>query len=93
MTPKSSIADYSIRIFTSGGNELPFAGHPTLGTAFALLEDGKIKPNDNGQIIQECGAGLVKISVEKHLIIIVMSCRFCYLFNYHISNFMKLMTK
>ncbi|KHC63469.1 PhzF family phenazine biosynthesis protein [Candida albicans P75016] len=65
LTPKSSIADYSIRIFTSGGNELPFAGHPTLGTAFALLEDGKIKPNDNGQIIQECGAGLVKISVEK----------------------------
>ncbi|CAX41247.1 phenazine biosynthesis-like protein, putative [Candida dubliniensis CD36] len=74
LTPKSfksssssslPIADYRVRIFTSNGNELSFAGHPTIGTAFALLEDGKIKPNNQGQIIQECGAGLVKISVDK----------------------------
>lgn len=54
-------ADYRVRIFTPD-YELPFAGHPTLGTAHALLESGitlKIK----GRIIQQCGIGLVTIKI------------------------------
>lgn len=55
-------ADYRVRIFTPG-SELPFAGHPTLGTAYALLEDGLITPRD-GCLIQECGAGLINLRVS-----------------------------
>ncbi|RLV96698.1 Antisense-enhancing sequence 1 [Spathaspora sp. JA1] len=55
-------ADYRVRIFTPGC-ELPFAGHPTLGTAYALLEEGRIVA-DGGKLIQECDAGLVEISVS-----------------------------
>ena len=51
-------ADYRVRIFTPGG-ELPFAGHPTLGTCHAWLEAGN-KPK-NQVIVQECPAGLVRI--------------------------------
>lgn len=51
-------ADYRLRIFTPGG-ELPFAGHPTLGSAHAWLEAGGIPRHDD--IVQECGAGLVRI--------------------------------
>lgn len=54
-------ADYHVRIFTPGG-ELPFAGHPTIGTAHALLEAGMIAPRD-GILIQQCGAGLVRLAV------------------------------
>lgn len=54
-------ADYRVRIFTPG-SELPFAGHPTIGTAYALLEAGLITPKD-GAIIQECEAGLINLSV------------------------------
>ncbi len=60
--PKTSAdADYRIRIFTPGG-ELPFAGHPTIGTAHALLEAGMVNARD-GELIQECGAGLVRLRV------------------------------
>lgn len=55
-------ADYKVRIF-SLQNELPFAGHPTIGTCFALLEAGIIKPR-NGKIVQECGAGLVELDIS-----------------------------
>jgi PhzF family phenazine biosynthesis protein len=55
-------ADYRVRIFTPG-SELPFAGHPTIGTAHALLEAGLIEAR-GGQLIQECGSGLIKLSVE-----------------------------
>jgi PhzF family phenazine biosynthesis protein len=55
-------ADYHVRIFTPGG-ELPFAGHPTIGTAHALLEAGRIAAND-GQLVQQCRAGLIKLKVE-----------------------------
>lgn len=58
-------ADYRVRIFTPG-SELPFAGHPTLGTAFALLEAGQIIPRD-GHLVQECGAGLVNLQVSQPL--------------------------
>lgn len=52
-------ADYRLRIFTPGG-ELPFAGHPTLGSAHAWLENGGT-PRDAALIVQECSAGLVQI--------------------------------
>jgi PhzF family phenazine biosynthesis protein len=55
----SNGADYRVRIFTPGG-ELPFAGHPTLGTCHAWLQAGG-KPRSPGRIIQECGVGLVQI--------------------------------
>lgn len=52
-------ADYRVRIFTPGA-ELPFAGHPTLGTCHAWLQAGG-QPRATGQIVQECGVGLVQI--------------------------------
>lgn len=52
-------ADYRVRIFTPGG-ELPFAGHPTLGTAHAWLQAGG-KPQAADRIVQECGVGLVNL--------------------------------
>lgn len=53
-------ADYRVRIFTPGA-ELPFAGHPTLGTAHAWLKAGG-QPRQNGQLVQECGVGLVGLT-------------------------------
>jgi predicted PhzF superfamily epimerase YddE/YHI9 len=60
---------YRVRIFTNasttaarknGANELPFAGHPTLGTCHAWLEEGRT-PGTDGVVVQECGAGLVPL--------------------------------
>lgn len=56
-------ADYHVRIFTPNA-ELPFAGHPTIGTAHALLEAGLVKATD-GVLVQQCGAGLVRLNVER----------------------------
>ncbi|NNU27757.1 PhzF family phenazine biosynthesis protein [Isoptericola sediminis] len=53
-------ADYRVRIWTPGG-ELPFAGHPTLGTAHAWLEAGGT-PGREDVVVQECGVGLVEVS-------------------------------
>lgn len=58
-TPTDPAADYRVRIFTPGG-ELPFAGHPTLGTAHALLESG-YRPKQDGKLIQQCGVGLIEL--------------------------------
>ncbi len=55
-------ADYRVRIFTPGG-ELPFAGHPTIGTAHALLEAGVVAARE-GMLVQECEAGLVRLTVQ-----------------------------
>lgn len=55
-------ADYKVRIFNLA-QELPFAGHPTIGTCHALLEAGVIKPK-NGKVVQECEAGLVSLEVS-----------------------------
>ena len=55
-------ADYRVRIFTPG-TELPFAGHPTLGTLHALLDTGRVRPRD-GRVVQECGAGRIRLDVE-----------------------------
>lgn len=56
-------ADYKLRIFTPGG-ELPFAGHPTLGSARAWLQAGG-RPQKAGTIVQECGVGLVQIVLQQ----------------------------
>ena len=59
LSPTDERADYRLRIFTPGG-ELPFAGHPTLGSARAWLAAGNA-PQASGMLVQECGAGLVRI--------------------------------
>ncbi len=62
LAPTQPGADYRVRIFTPGG-ELPFAGHPTLGTCHSWLQAGG-QPRDAGFIVQECKVGLVKIRRE-----------------------------
>ncbi len=57
--PSDPAADYHVRIFTPGG-ELPFAGHPTLGSCHAWLAAGG-RPQREGQVVQQCGVGLVRI--------------------------------
>jgi len=59
LPPTDPAADYRLRIFTPGG-ELPFAGHPTLGSCRAWLAVGGV-PADADVIVQECAAGLVRI--------------------------------
>jgi predicted PhzF superfamily epimerase YddE/YHI9 len=59
LAPRASGADYQVRIFTPA-RELPFAGHPTLGTSHAWLEAGG-RPADPGSIVQECEAGLITV--------------------------------
>lgn len=59
LPPTDPAADYRVRIFTPG-NELPFAGHPTIGTCHAWLEAGG-RPRDDTAIVQECGIGLVTL--------------------------------
>jgi PhzF family phenazine biosynthesis protein len=59
--PVNPAADYAVRIWTPK-SELPFAGHPTLGTAFAVLEAG-LSETKNGKLVQECAVGLVELSV------------------------------
>jgi PhzF family phenazine biosynthesis protein len=60
LAPRSPDADYRVRIFTPAV-ELPFAGHPTLGTCHAWLESGGA-PRDGEAIVQECAAGLITIA-------------------------------
>jgi PhzF family phenazine biosynthesis protein len=62
LPPTSAGADYRVRIFTPA-SELPFAGHPTIGTAHALLEAGLVAA-PGGQLVQECAAGLVRLKIE-----------------------------
>jgi len=57
--PTDAAADYRLRIFTPK-NELPFAGHPTIGSAHAVLRHG-LEPTTTGRVVQECGKGLVQI--------------------------------
>src|ERR1044071_9197908 len=60
--PSDERADYRLRIFTPA-SELPFAGHPTVGSAHAVLRAG-LRPRTPGRLIQECGKGLITLSVE-----------------------------
>jgi PhzF family phenazine biosynthesis protein len=59
LAPSDDSADYRVRIFMPTG-ELPFAGHPTLGSCHAWLEAGG-QPRTAGMVVQECGAGLVRV--------------------------------
>jgi PhzF family phenazine biosynthesis protein len=59
LPPQRPEADYRVRIFTPGG-ELPFAGHPTIGTCHAWLEAGG-RPKAADTVVQECGVGLVQL--------------------------------
>nr|WP_220810795.1 PhzF family phenazine biosynthesis protein [Cupriavidus sp. UME77] len=65
LPPTTAMADYRLRIFTPR-SELSFAGHPTLGSAYALLEAGRATPRRDGRLIQECSVGLVDLMVEEH---------------------------
>jgi len=64
LPPTQAGADYRVRIFTPG-TELPFAGHPTLGSCHAWLEAGG-KPKQTEVIVQECAVGLVSIRRAGH---------------------------
>jgi PhzF family phenazine biosynthesis protein len=59
LQPTDPAADYRLRIFTPS-EELPFAGHPTIGSAHAWLEAGGVPQRDD-ELVQECGAGLLRI--------------------------------
>jgi PhzF family phenazine biosynthesis protein len=62
LAPTAPGADYRLRIFTPGG-ELPFAGHPTLGSCHAWLERGGT-PRTAGEVVQQCAAGPIRIRLE-----------------------------
>lgn len=62
LPPTQAGADYRLRIFTPR-QELPFAGHPSVGTAHAVLEHRLVQPRD-GRLVQECAAGPLPIRVE-----------------------------
>lgn len=59
LPPTDAAADYRVRIFTPD-RELPFAGHPTLGSCHAWLAAGGTS-RDKGEVVQQCGVGLVRI--------------------------------
>jgi PhzF family phenazine biosynthesis protein len=63
LPPTRPGADYRLRIFTVA-QELPFAGHPTLGSALAWMEAGGV-PSSGGEIVQECAGGLVRIRYDE----------------------------
>lgn len=62
LPPTDPAADYRVRIFTPA-RELPFAGHPTLGSCHAWLQAGGV-PRNARVIVQQCGAGLVRVRRE-----------------------------
>lgn len=61
LQPSRADADYRLRIFTPS-SELPFAGHPTVGSAHAVLESGIVAAK--AHLVQECGAGLLPLAIE-----------------------------
>lgn len=63
MPPTSSAADYRVRIFTPR-QELPFAGHPSVGAAWAALEGGLVA-DDRTALTQECAAGLLPVRIDR----------------------------
>jgi len=65
LPPTDGAADYRLRIFTPAA-ELPFAGHPTLGSAHAWLAGGGA-PAEQGRVVQQCGVGLVELRAEAGL--------------------------
>jgi PhzF family phenazine biosynthesis protein len=63
LPPSSDQSDYRLRIFTPK-QELPFAGHPTVGSAHAVIESGYAQPKD-GKLRQECLAGILELRIEE----------------------------
>lgn len=63
--PSCPGADYAVRIWTTGG-ELPFAGHPTIGSTHAWLEAGGV-PGRDDVVVQECGVGLAEVRRAERL--------------------------
>ena len=63
LPPDDPAADYKVRIFTPD-QELPFAGHPTLGSCFAWLAAGGV-PRDPGMVVQQCGVGRVRVRLQR----------------------------
>src|SRR5439155_23156478 len=68
--PTHADADYRLRIFTPK-SELPFAGHPTIGSAHAALRHG-LKPRTSGRLVQECGKGLVDIKIDGERLLLAL---------------------
>jgi PhzF family phenazine biosynthesis protein len=68
--PTDERADYRLRIFTPR-RELPFAGHPTIGSAHAVLRHG-LKPRTAGRLVQECGKGLVDIKIDGERLLLAL---------------------
>lgn len=64
LPPTTAAADYQLRIFTPR-SELPFAGHPTLGSAHALLEADRVALRAGGRLVQQCDFGLVELTIEE----------------------------
>jgi PhzF family phenazine biosynthesis protein len=62
LSPTQPHADYRVRIFTPR-QELPFAGHPSVGSAYAAIESALVPP-DKFALVQECAAGLLPVRVE-----------------------------
>ena len=65
LPPTAPEADYLVRIFTPV-RELPFAGHPTLGTCHAWLTVGGGTPKQADLVVQECAAGLIEVRQLEH---------------------------
>ncbi len=65
LPPTRPEADYRVRIFCPG-RELPFAGHPTLGSCHAWLQAGGVPKGGEDAIVQECGVGLVRLTRMEH---------------------------
>ncbi len=63
LPPSTSNADYRLRIFDAQ-HEMPFAGHPTIGSAHAVIESGFV-PLKNGRLRQECPAGVLNLRTEE----------------------------
>lgn len=64
LPPTTPEADYRVRIFTPR-QELPFAGHPSVGSAYAAIEAGLVDAGKSS-LVQECAAGLLPVRVEGH---------------------------
>lgn len=62
LPPTTPEADYRVRIFTPR-QELPFAGHPSVGSAYAAIEAGLVDPTCKS-LVQECAAGLLPVRIE-----------------------------
>jgi PhzF family phenazine biosynthesis protein len=68
--PTDTSADYRLRIFTPR-RELPFAGHPTIGSAHAVLRHG-LEPRTPGRLVQECAKGLIELTIDGDTLLLAL---------------------